>query len=176
MACFYSFIAGTKYMVMRKRITIAAIILISCFGYNANAQVAVQFNVGVQPLWGPTGYTYAQYYYIPDIGAYYDVANQDYVYSQNGQWVTTAYLPPAYANFDLYNAYKVVINSPSPWLHDDMYRNRYYSFRGHTGQPVIRDSHDQRYWANPSHPMHNHWNGAERQGSWGGNRPREDHR
>src|SRR5436305_11413603 len=124
---------------MRKQIVLAAIVLLSCFGYTAQSQVSVHFNVGVQPLWGPTGYDYVQYYYIPDIDAYYDVANQDYVYYDDGRWVTSAYLPPAYANFDLYRAHKVVINSPSPWLRHDYYRDHYAYYRGHHDQYIIRD-------------------------------------
>jgi hypothetical protein len=157
-------------MDMRKRIVLAAIVLLSCFGSGANAQVALNVNIGVQPLWGPVGYDYAQYYYIPDIGAYYDVGNQDFVYQQNGQWVTSAYLPPAYTNFDLYGAYKVVINAPNPWLRDDMYRNRYYSYLGRHDQPVTRDTRDRRYWANPAHPMHYRY---QQEHEWGGYRPRE---
>jgi hypothetical protein len=157
---------------MRKQIVLAAIILSSCFGYNANAQVGVSFNIGVQPLWGPVGYSYARYYYIPDIGAYYDVGDQSYVYQQNGQWIVSPTLPPGDVNFDLFGAYKVVINEPNPWLHDDMYRDRYYSYRGRHDQQVIRDSRDQRYWANPAHPMHYQY---ERQGEWGGYRP-NDHK
>jgi hypothetical protein len=168
---------------MKKQIVLAAIVLLSCFGYSANAQVSVHFNVGLQPLWGPVGYDYVQYYYIPDIDAYYDVANQDYVYLDNGVWVTSSYLPPRYGNFDLYRAHKVVINESSPWLRHGEYRDRYYSYRGRHDQEVIRDSRDQRYWANPNHPMHSRWNGNgngyghERQGDWGGNRPHghEDH-
>lgn len=165
---------------MKKQIVLTAIVLLSCFGYNTNAQVSVHLNLGLQPLWGPVGYDYAQYYYIPDIDAYYDVANQDYVYLQDGVWVTSLYLPPRYGDFDLYRAHKVVINEPRPWLHNDTYRNRYYSYRGRHDQQAIRDSRDQRYWANPGHPMHSRWNngyGHEKQGDWGGNRPHghEDH-
>lgn len=163
---------------MKKQIVLAAIVLLSCFGYGAHAQVSVHFNLETQPVWGPAGYTYAQYYYIPDIDAYYDVANRDYVYLQDGQWVTTSYLPPVYANYDMARAYKVVINQPRPWLHHDRDWNRYYSYRGRH-QELIRDSRDHRYWANPEHPMHGQWHGEgyghERQGEWGGNRPHGDY-
>ncbi len=37
------------------------------------AQVSINVNIGSPPLWGPTGYTHVQYYYLPDVEAYYDV-------------------------------------------------------------------------------------------------------
>ncbi len=162
---------------MKKTIFVAAIILATFagFGNYTQAQVGVHLNVGIQPLWGPTGYDYARYYYIPDIEAYYDVDNQTYVYMNDGRWVTTTYLPPWYADFDLYGAYKVVINTPSPWLRHNRYRGDYYGYRGRHDQVVIRDSRDQRYWANPGHPRHNNWHGNEmrheQHRDWGGNRP-----
>lgn len=164
---------------MKKQILMAALILISCFGYSSHsqAQVSVSFGIGAQPLWGPVGYSSARYYYIPDIGAYYDVANQDYVYLDNGVWITSATLPAAYSNFDLYGAHKVVINTPRPWLRDNYYSRTYAGYRGRHDQVAIRDSRDQRYWANPQHPMHENWHGnmgREEHRSYGGYRPHDN--
>jgi hypothetical protein len=157
---------------MKKRIVLAAILLATLFGFKANttnAQVSFNLNLDTQPLWGPTGYDYVQYYYIPDADAYYDVANQTYVYNSGGQWVTSSSLP---YNVDLYRVHKVVINEPSPWLHHDRYRSQYGRFRGRHDQVVIRDSRDQRYWANPNHPYHSRWQGygREQRHEWGGYR------
>lgn len=144
-------------------ITLCSVLLVS----NTNAQVSVHFNIGVQPLWGPVGYDYVEYYYIPDIDAYYDVDAQMYVYYVDGRWENHRELPPRYRNFDLYHAHKVVINERSPWIHHDRYRTRYARYRGHYDQPVIRNSREERYWANPEHPHHNEWHGQ--------NGPRGDH-
>jgi hypothetical protein len=38
---------------------------------HAFAQVSVSVNIGSQPLWGPTGYDQAQYYYLPEYDAYF---------------------------------------------------------------------------------------------------------
>ncbi len=143
-----------------KKLTIVAALLISSLAYNAaNAQVhvSVNFNVPVQPLWGPTGYDYAQFYYLPDIGVYYNVSERQYVYNDRGRWVYTSELPRQYANFDLYRSYKVVINEPSPWLRDNVYRTRYVSYRGRHNQGFIRDSRDEKYWQINNHPHHNDW-------------------
>jgi len=140
-----------------KKIIFTAVIAISCLSIKfADAQVSVGvgigFNIGNQPDWGPTGYNNAGYYYIPDIGAYYDVNSHEYIYFENNAWVHRGYLPPRYRNYDLYGGYKVVINDRNPWLRNDQYRNRYASFRGRHDQAMIRNSHDARY--------RNHWMGV----------------
>lgn len=146
---------------MKKIILIMAILGGLAFSGNANAQVSVRFNIGLQPLWGPVGYDYVNYYYIPDIDVYYDVPNQQYVYFDNGVWVTSAVLPPRYRGFDLYRAHKVVINDDRPWMHHERYRNQYSRYRGHHDQMIIRDSHENRYRENPGHPEHNQWHREE---------------
>ncbi|PZF71206.1 hypothetical protein DN068_19735 [Taibaiella soli] len=123
----------------------------------AKAQVQIQVNIGSQPLWGPVGYNQAQYYYIPDAGCYYDINRSVFVYPQGGQWITGPSLPGPYANIDLYRVHKVVINQPSPWLHDRDYRAQYGSYKGRYDQTAIRDSHINKYYANPQHPRHNEW-------------------
>lgn len=37
------------------------------------AQVSVRVTFGTPPAWGPAGYSNVQYYYLPDIEAYYDI-------------------------------------------------------------------------------------------------------
>ena len=157
-----------------KRIILTAILLVSCITMQrANAQVSfpVKFNIGSQPDWGPVGYDHVDYYYLPDIDAYYDISSHQYVYLENNIWVHRAYLPVRYRGYNLYNGYKVVINSPNPWLRGAYYRTHYASYRGRQGQVIIRDSHDARY--------NNHWRGpvghgrpgpgpGSRPGHWGG--------
>lgn len=123
----------------------------------SQAQVSVSFNIGRQPLWGPTGYDEADYYYLPDVDAYYNVNAQQFVYMEGNNWVYRTSLPGRYRNYDLYNGYKVVINERDPWLRHRSYYNQYRGYRGRRGQAFIRDSRDNRYWANPNHPHHNQW-------------------
>lgn len=160
---------------MKKLFVLLALVCSFTFATEVRAQIGVHFNIGLQPLWGPTGYDYVQYYYLPDIDAYYDVPDQEFVYFNGGQWITSPVLPPAYAGFDLYRAHKVVLNEPTPWLHDNIYRDRYVRYRGRFDQPVIRDSRDYRYFENPGHPMHAQWRGRgeiheEHRGEYGGYR------
>jgi hypothetical protein len=57
------------------------------------AQVSVNVNLGMQPSWGPVGYSSVNYYYIPDIYTYYDVRNTQFIYQSNGVWIRSKYLP-----------------------------------------------------------------------------------
>jgi hypothetical protein len=86
---------------------------------------------------------------MPDIDAYYDVPNHQYVYYDNNVWVHNRALPPRFGNFDRYHSYKVVVNQRNPWEHHDQIRGRYTNYRGRHDQAVIRDTHDARY--------KNHW-------------------
>jgi len=138
-----------------KKIIFTAVLAISCLSIkfaDAQVSVGVGLNISSQPDWGPTGYNNANYYYIPDIGAYYDVNAHEYIYMENNAWVHRGYLPPRYRNYDLYGGYKVVINDRNPWLRDNDYRVRYASFRGRHDQAMIRNSRDARY--------RNHWMGV----------------
>lgn len=137
-----------------KKIIFFAVMLISTLTFKlADAQVSISLglNIGSQPAWGPTGYDHAEYYYMPDIDTYYDVPNHQYIYLSGSRWTRSGALPPRYANYNVYNGYKAVINEPSPWLHSATYRTKYAQYKGRRGQPVIRDSHDEHY--------QNHWNG-----------------
>src|SRR6185437_4781298 len=142
---------------MKKTFLLLAVAFVTFFSSLTYAQVSVSVNIGLQPAWGPTGYDNVQYYYIPDAGAYYDVNRRVFVYQEGGRWINAASLPGPYGNIDLYSVHKVVINQPSPWLHDRTYRTQYASFRDHHDQMAIRDSHEERYYQNPGHPQHAQW-------------------
>jgi len=79
------------------------------FATSGQAQISVNVNLGAPPLWGPAGYTDVQYYYLPDVEAYYDVPSSQFIYYSGGTWVHRTYLPSRYRNYDLYNGYKVVM-------------------------------------------------------------------
>lgn len=130
---------------MKKILLISAILLSTAF-YKANAQVSVNINIGRQPVWGPVGYDYVDYYYLPDMDVYYDVPRGLFVYYDFGRWNFAATLPARYGHYDLYHSYKVVVNQRDPWLHNSYYHTHYATYRGRY-QPVIRDSRDNRYYA-----------------------------
>lgn len=140
---------------MKKIILVTCLIISGFFYGNGSAQVKlnVNVNIGSQPVWGPVGYDYAEYYYLPDADAYYYVPNHQYIYLNGGRWVFASALPGRY-HYDPYRSYKVVVNEPRPYLHPDIYRNKYGKYKGnYNQQQIIRDSRDERYYVVKGHPM-----------------------
>lgn len=98
----------------------------------ADAQINV--NIGLQPAWGPTGYQYVDYYYLPDIETYYYVPSKQFIYLNNGKWIYSAGLPSRYRTYNLYNGYKVVVNEPKPYLQHATYKVKYAKYKGSNGK------------------------------------------
>lgn len=132
---------------MKKIILTSAIFLaILATSRPASAQISISVNIGSQPAWGPTGYDHVDYYYIPAVDAYYYVPSAQYIYLVNNKWTWSAALPSRYSGFDLYGAYKVVMNTPKPYLQHQSHITKYSRYKTYTAkQPVIRDSRDAKY-------------------------------
>jgi len=139
------------------------VLIVALFFWSAlstsNAQVSVNFsfNLDSQPAWGPTGYDYVEYYYLPDIDVYYYVPQHRYYYYTGRYWRYSSTLPSRYNNYDFYNSYKVVVNEREPWRNDQTYREKYSSYKGRHDQQLIRDSRDPKYFVNKNHPEHSNW-------------------
>ena len=88
----------------------------------AHAQVSVNVQLG-RPAWGPAVPAGAQYYYIPEIDGYYDLAAQQYIVLRNGAWVPVAALP----GYDPYQFHPVVVDyrGRQPWVLVRDHRARY---------------------------------------------------
>jgi hypothetical protein len=145
-----------------KKMIFAAAFLFSCLSFKlADAQVSVHLgvNIGTQPAWGPVGYEHVDYYYMPDIDAYYYVPTHQYIYLNGPTWVRTTYLPPAYRGYDVYRGYKVVVNEPRPWIRHDYYRTTYATYRNRHDQVIIRDrpQYRTRYVEHHDNGKHNGW-------------------
>ncbi|HKB45577.1 MAG TPA: hypothetical protein VKC90_14365 [Chitinophagaceae bacterium] len=147
---------------MKKAILATALFITAAITVNkAEAQVRlnVNVNIGSQPVWGPVGYNYVEYYYLPDIEAYYYVPRHQFIYLSGNRWIFSASLPPRYHDYDLYSGYKVVVNEPRPYLHFDHDRTQYGRYRGYHSQEIIRNSNDSRYYIIKGHPKYNHGGG-----------------
>jgi len=157
---------------MKKTILMAAL-LVSGFVFqaaDAQLRVSIKANIGVQPVWGPVGYDYVEYYYMPDIDAFYYVPSHQYIYQERGRWIFTTSLPYRFHNYDFNTGYKVVVNEPRPYYHAEVYRTKYAGYKGNHSQGVIRNSHDSRYFENKNHPEHNKWRRNGNRGNGNGRR------
>src|SRR3970040_1457325 len=129
-----------------KRIAVGIILLVSS---TTQAQVSVSLNIGTAPSWGPSGYAEAEYYYLPDVQAYFDIRASQFIYFGSGRWVRSRYLPRQYRNYDLNSGYKVVLNDyhgnrPYSNYHND--RVRYYKgYRGGNHRVIGQRYDDRRY-------------------------------
>ena len=101
-----------------------------------HAQVSVNVNIGTPPAWGPVGYSNVDYYYLPDVEAYYDIRATQFIYFNGGRWTRSRYLPGPYRNYNLYNGYKVVLNDyhgSKPYSNFKNHKVKYY--KGYHGKP-----------------------------------------
>jgi hypothetical protein len=141
------------YTMIMKKIFYFILIMIGIMGKSTIAQVQVNVNIGLQPLWGPVGYDRVDYYYLPDVEAYYSVQRGQFIYLNNGRWIFSSSLPRRYASYNLFNGYKVVINGPTPYLQFNNHRAKYAKYRGWNGkQKVIKFSDDPKYFVVKGHP------------------------
>jgi len=95
---------------------------------STQGQISVKVHIGTPPAWGPAGYSNVQYYYLPDVEAYYDVQHSMFIYQSGNAWVHRTYLPARYKNYDLYGGYKVVVNDyhgNTPYIHFKEYKMKY---------------------------------------------------
>lgn len=51
----------------------------------------------------------ARYSYYPNLEAYYDIANNFYVFKENGEWTTAQEIPSGYRGYSLFNKINVKI-------------------------------------------------------------------
>lgn len=117
-------IKSDKMKILKLFIIVLALFLAG----TTQAQVSVNVNIGSPPMWGPVGYTNVQYYYLPDVEAYYDVPSAMFIYQSGGVWIHRTYLPVRYRNYDLYSGYKVVMtdyHGSKPYYHHRDYKVRY---------------------------------------------------
>ena len=144
---------------MKQKILLACLIgFITFLSTSSYAQITI--NINAQPLWGPTGYNQANYYYLPDIETYYSVPNRQYIYQENNRWAFSNSLPSRYSNYNLYNGYKVILNNPKPYLSFNTHKNKYAKYKGFKGkQTSIRYSTDPKYFVIKGHPKHSNNSG-----------------
>jgi hypothetical protein len=130
-------------------------LLLAC---SLQAQVVVHLNIGSPPPWGPSGYNEVNYYYLPDVEAYYDIHSSMFIYNSGGRWVHRKYLPRQYRNYDLYGGYKVVMtdyHGNTPYTHFKEYKAKYS--KGYRGQP--QKNAGERPGIGNSNKMNNRSNG-----------------
>ena len=139
---------------MKKILVLLMLTVSSMISFKSSAQINLNVNIGSQPLWGPVGYDHVEYYYMPDIESYYYVPTREFIYQSNGRWVFSSNRPARFSNYDFYNGYKVVINSPKPYLNFNQQKVKYAKFKSNRSQIAISRSSDPKYYVVKGHPKH----------------------
>lgn len=67
---------------MRKLILLIVLCTCGLFSQPTTAQVSFRANISIQPIWGPVGYDHVEYYYLPEVEAYYYVPTHMYFFME----------------------------------------------------------------------------------------------
>jgi hypothetical protein len=201
---------------MKKLVILSAIAMSGLLYNKANAQISINFGVHIPvhrvyvPAPRPVVVEQApvyddenvqadyndngdDYYYLPEVEAYYSLSGNCYYYNDGSRWITCAYLPGAYRNYDWRTGVRYEVRGSRPYLRHDVYRSRWGGYAGdrgnwghrfdrrYDGGYAYRGRQDNRFdnrgWdrGNRNNDRGN-WNqrpAARDQGNWGG-RPDND--
>jgi hypothetical protein len=153
-----------------KKFKLLALGIVLFIAGSANAQVSVNINIGSPPAWGPSGYAETEYYYLPDVQAYYDIRASQFIYFGSGNWVRSRYLPRQYRNYDLYNGYKVVLNDyhgRTPYIYFKNHKSKYYKgYKGKYQKTIGQRNNNHKNYSNKGYQS----NGNEKGNSDHGNK------
>jgi len=143
-----------------KKLKLIAVGIVLLVSSAIHAQVSVSVNIGTPPAWGPVGYSNVDYYYLPDVQAYYDIRASQFIYFGGRTWIRSRYLPGQYRNYDLYNGYKVVLNDyhgSRPYSNFKNHKVKYY--KGYHGKPQKSIGSNRNYNHNEYKNNGNNGNG-----------------
>jgi hypothetical protein len=165
---------------MKKFIIVSAIMLGGLGIKNADAQfgIRIHLNLGTRPVYAPAPqpgvvddqpvYNDDDYYYLPDVEAYYSVGANCYYYQDGDRWISAAYLPGRYHDFDWRSARRYEIHANRPFMHHDVYRGKFggytnrndYYARAYPNRVGFndnrgRDQYDNRGWNNQNRGDYN---------------------
>ncbi|GAB3239534.1 hypothetical protein GCM10027346_32890 [Hymenobacter seoulensis] len=86
-------------MQLLPKLALSGLLALSLSSFAQSAQAQVNINVN-PPSWGPAAPAGTQYYYIPEVGGYYDLRDKNYVVQRDGKWARVAnvsgYSPSSY--------------------------------------------------------------------------------
>jgi hypothetical protein len=166
---------------MKKLIIMSALVISGLSYKTADAQIGINigFHLHTHQVYAPEPVVVEQpvyqeqapddYYYLPDVEAYYSIPQHCYYYQDGDRWISAAYLPGRYHDYDWRSERRYEVRAIHPYMHHDFYRAHYGGFLGsnngwgHNGNYYAR--RDNFNYAAGDHDDH-HFNNK----GWGGNR------
>ena len=147
------------------KLIIGAFILF--FAVQSNAQVSVNVNIGSRPEWCGHYEDDVEYFYLPEIEAYYDVNTAVFIYLGPRGWVRSAYLPNYCHDYDLNHGYKVAIDyhGYTPYAYHRHHKVKYFrpNYRNYRQEYYNPGPHRRStyYAVSPRHDDHDHGHGHQ---------------
>ena len=88
------------------------------------------------------------YYYLPDVEAYYDIHESRYIYFDGREWIHSTRLPGRYRNYDMDRGQKVIIanyRGRTPYINFNNHRKMYPNgYRGNTFRESEKHENHER--------------------------------
>ncbi|UPL49232.1 hypothetical protein [Hymenobacter sublimis] len=109
-------------MKLLPKVALSGLLALSLSGLTHSAQAQVTINVN-PPSWGPAAPAGTQYYYIPEVGGYYDLRDQRYLVQRDGRWARVATV----SGYSPSSFHPVVIDyvGAQPWTQIGRHRQQY---------------------------------------------------
>ncbi len=113
-----------------KKVYFIVALFMFLFTLQSSAQVSINVNIGSRPDWcsHDDDYDNVDYYYLPEIEAYYDTHASVFIYFGPRGWIRSRYLPEYCNNYNLNNCYKVVLDyhGNAPYAFYNHHKAKYY--------------------------------------------------
>ncbi|OOQ61628.1 hypothetical protein [Mucilaginibacter pedocola] len=121
---------------MKKIYLLSAMVLAGLFANKAEAQISIHIGLNIPPrpvyVPAPQPVVYDDvfddsddYYYLPEVEAYYSIPLHCYFYNDGSRWIRAQYLPGAYRNYDWRTARRFEVRGRRPYMNHDVYRGRW---------------------------------------------------
>lgn len=126
-------------------------VAIACTFFPLQGQVQVNVHVNLGSQWPSPSHEEAVYYFLPDIGVYYLVPQQIFIYPSHDRWIFSKKLPRTYHHFNIHTVRKIELHEPAPYLRHDFYTKQYR-------HGDFNDSHDPAWaeWDHGKYKLHDH--------------------
>ena len=143
---------------MKKLVLISAIVsgIVFANSQAAKAQLGIRVNLnfGHAPVYvapAPAPVAVADFYYLPDVEAYYSVRANLYYYFDGNCWVSAAFLPGRFHDYRWDTCRHFAVNEAQPYMHHDVYRARfggmpqgnYYQNNYAAARPEYRENYNR---------------------------------
>ncbi len=115
---------------------------------NSQGQVSVNVNLGTPPVWAPANRVETQYYYLPDVDAYYDVPAERFIYVNKGSWIRSKVLPTRFKSYNLRGGniiYLTDYRGNAPYVYHKNHIVKYKKAKYKDGYVVVKQKKQKKY-------------------------------